>query len=568
MKTFRCSEIRQLAHELTMSPARHRLRQLSGILRAIDLTESDREYPYSFVCFHVTGYRPRRGEDALLSGKDLKADLVELMDVLTASSPLPAEAAQGRLYDVESLAGRFRVSTKTISRWRQRGLAGAWYILPDGKARLAFTGRAVEQFVSKNLELVRRGTAFCVMSESEKADIIERARVLIARERCSLHAATLAIAEATGRAVETIRYTLRRFDRDHPEEALFDRAEQAREIDEATLVLEAFEAGATSRELARHFSRREPEIRALLVRGRALRLAETPIEYIPNPTFDAPDAEARFSREATSVASGRGASIDAPDELLKRTPSDLPPYLQALYRTPLLSREEEARLFARMNLALHQAEALRQALVAKLDAATEDDVAAIEARLHEAGQLRNRIIQANLRLVVSIAKRHLFGHPSLNFFELISDGNMALMRAVDKFDFARGFRFSTYATWAITRSFARSVPEEINRADRFQTGCEELLGSTGDTRSDDAGGEDAAAVAKEAIARTLRLLDERERVIVERHFGLGNADSGQTLDEIGRELGLSKERVRQIELKALAKLRAGLGDRGVELLAG
>lgn len=568
MKSFRCSEIKQLAHELTMSPSRHRLRQLSGILRAIDLIESDREYPYSFVCFHVTGYRPRRGSDALLGGQSLKADLVELMDILTAASPLPIEAAQGRLFDADTLARRFSVSTKTISRWRQRGLAGAWFTLPDGKSRLAFTGRAVEQFVAKNLELVRRGAAFCVMSDAEKADIIERARVLVAKERCSLHAATLAIADETGRAVETIRYTLRRFDRDHPEEALFDRAEQSRELDEATLALEAFEAGATTRELGRQFGRRDAEIRRLIVRGRALRLAEAPIAYMHNPAFDAPDAETRILDDAAVVAPIRGSAQSESDELIKRTPSDLPPYLQALYRTPLLSREEEARLFAQMNFTLHQAESLRQKLVADLDAATEADVAAVEAKLDAAGRLRNRVIQANLRLVVSIAKRHIFGHPTLNLFELVSDGNMALMRAVDKFDYGRGFRFSTYATWAITRSFARSVPEEITHADRFQTGCDEFLSSTGDTHVAETGIEDAAAVAKDAIARTLRLLDERERLIVERHFGIGDAAGGKTLDEIGRELGISKERVRQIELKALAKLRVGLGDRGVELLAG
>ncbi|RIK62010.1 MAG: RNA polymerase subunit sigma-70 [Planctomycetota bacterium] len=571
MKSFRLAEIKQLAHELTMSPARHRLRQVSGILRVIELAECDREYPYSFVCFHVTGYRPRKGADSLLSGKDLKADLVELLDGLTATQPLPAEASQGRLYDAESLSRRFKVSTKTISRWRQRGLAGAWYALPDGKPQLGFCERAVQQFVAGNLDLVRRGSAFCVMSDAERADIVERARVLVAQTHCSLHAATLKIAEETGRAVETIRYTLRRFDRDHPEQALFDRAEQGRALDEATLVLEAYRAGDGLLELARRFGRREAEIRRLLTRGRAMELAAKPIEYISNAAFEASGAADGFGAGAGCAGVRHAAGVrkaSESDVVMARTPNELPPYLQALYRTPLLSREEEASLFAAMNFALHQAEGLRGKIAADIAGTTDEQIAAVEERLEAAGRIRNRIIQANLRLVVSIAKRHLFGHPTLNLFELVSDGNLSLMRAVDKFDFARGFRFSTYATWAITRGFARSVPEELAQADRFQTGSDEMLTAAGGTEADAGETEETARAAKDAVRRTLRLLDERERVIVERHFGLCGEGGGETLDAIGRDLGISKERVRQIEMKALAKLRSGLGERGAELLAG
>lgn len=567
VKSFRLSEIKQLAHELTLSPVRHRLRQVSGILRVIELAECDREYPYSFVCFHITGYRPRKGSDSLLCGKDLKADLVELLDTLTAQSPLPAGAALGRLYDADALSKRFKVSTKTISRWRQRGLAGAWYVLPDGKSHLAFCERAVQQFVACNLDLVRRGSAFCVMSDAERADIVERARVLVAQSQCTLHAVTLKIAEETGRAVETIRYTLRRFDRDHPGQALFDRAEQGRAVDESVLVLEAFRAGETIGELARRFNRREGEIRRLLTRARANELAANPIDYIHNAAFD--DASAGNAKAGAPLPRCPTRSkASEPDVVIARTPSELPPYLQALYRTPLLSREEEASLFAEMNLALHRAEMRRLAIAATPESATDADIAAVDDWLEAAGRIRNRIIQANLRLVVSIAKRHTFGRPSLNLFELVSDGNLSLMRAVDKFDFGRGFRFSTYATWAITRGFARSVPEELALADRFQTGCDEMLASAGGAEPDADGGEENAAAAKAAVTRTLRLLDERERVIVERHFGLGGAAGGQTLDEIGRELGISKERVRQIEMKALAKLRTSLGERGAELLAG
>ncbi len=97
MSSYCCAEIAQLAHELTLSPLRHRLRQLAGIARLIHLLEPEREYPYSFVCYHITGYRTRRMDGTLLGGRDLTADLVELADSLTAAHPLPAAAADGRL---------------------------------------------------------------------------------------------------------------------------------------------------------------------------------------------------------------------------------------------------------------------------------------------------------------------------------------------------------------------------------------------------------------------------------------------------------------------------------------
>ncbi|HKQ47136.1 MAG TPA: sigma-70 family RNA polymerase sigma factor [Phycisphaerae bacterium] len=563
MKTFRHPEINQLAHELALSPARHRLRQIAGIARAIELVDPERDYPYSFICFTITGYRPRRrSEDAVLSGEPLRADLVELMSQLTAACPIPIEAADGPLYDVEALAQRFNVSTKTISRWKLRGLAGAWYASADEKPRLAFTGRMVQQFVARHLDFVRRGSAFAVMGDEERRRIIERARVLIASNRPSLHALTLHLAKETGRAAETVRLTIRRFDRDHPDQALFDCSEQPRAVDEAALVRAAFVAGASIPTLAARFAKRESEIRRLLDRARAAELAATPIAYVHNETFDARHAEKQIlNGPAPLAADGRSAT----DAMLARTPGEMPVYLQELYRTPLLSREEEVDLFRRMNFLLHQAELLRRKIAAAPEAASATDIHAVEVKLEAANGLKGRIVQANLRLVVSIAKRHVFGHPAINLFELISDGNLSLFRAVEKFDYARGFRFSTYATWAITRGFARSVPDEISHADRFQTGCEEVLATTGECDEEAA---PAVECLRLALADGFKTLEPRERVILQRHFGLEGPPDGQTLDEIGQELGLSKERVRQLEVRALAKLRGAMGPRAVELLAG
>jgi RNA polymerase primary sigma factor len=187
--------------------------------------------------------------------------------------------------------------------------------------------------------------------------------------------------------------------------------------------------------------------------------------------------------------------------------------------------------------------------------------------MDEANRIKNRIIQANLRLVVNIAKRHV--GPQANFFELISDGNMSLMRAVDKFDYTRGFKFSTYASWAIMKNFARSVPQEGVRRDRFMTGRDELLEMSHDMRFD---GEEAYhepdISVRQNIERVLSELEGREREIVMRRFGLGDQPGPQTLEEVGKHFGVTKERIRQIETRALGKLRGLLTPEALEEVLG
>src|SRR5205823_6521004 len=136
--------------------------------------------------------------------------------------------------------------------------------------------------------------------------------------------------------------------------------------------------------------------------------------------------------------------------------------------------------FRKMNYLKYQAHQLREALDPEHCRATDLD--RIERLQEEALAVKNQIIRANLRLVVSIAKKYV--GPSNNFFELVSDGNMSLIRAVEKFDASRGFKFSTYASWAIMKNFTRSIPEEKHRRDRFVTGHEEMFEAAPDTRSD------------------------------------------------------------------------------------
>ncbi|MDD4267252.1 MAG: sigma-70 family RNA polymerase sigma factor [Pirellulaceae bacterium] len=454
---------------------------------------------------------------------------------------------------VEQLAGRFNVSTKTISRWRRLGLAARCFSC-DGRSRIGFDHQDVARFIAENPARVRRGAGFSQLTQEEKGRIIQRAREL-AQAGGRPATVTKTLANETGRSIETIRYTLKNYDRANPQSPVFPYGYGPLGPDVKRRIYRQSCRGESIEALARRFHRPRTVIRRVIQEIRAERIFELPLDFIPNPLF----ARVRTKSQIAEIVGQPPAP--ATKAVAPRVPPGLPAYLQSLYEVPLLSREEEAHLFRKMNYLKYRAGKLREELDPARPRVRLMD--RIEELYAEVVATKNRIIRANLRLVVSIAKRHVQQAGTL--FELISDGNISLIRAVEKFDFSLGNKFSTYASWAIMKNFARSIPNEHVQLDRFRTGCEELFGAAADARPDALEQENAQARHEADIGRILRHLDPRERDIVRRRFGLDRQLEPRTLKQIGKEMGVSKERVRQIEVRALAKLRQAALDENIQL---
>ena len=464
----------------------------------------------------------------------------------------PSEAVE-RVFTVDQLAKHLNVSTKTIARWRRQGLTSRRFLV-DGRARIGFLESWVDRFVAENSERVRRGARFSQLTEQERAQIVDRARRL-AQAGLWPGEVNKRLAEETGRSPETIRYTLKRFDQQHPEAAVFPHAFGPLDPQVKRKIYSQHLQGGTVEDLAKLLGRTRAYVSRILDEMRAQWILELPLGHVPNEEFSRVG-----SREQEKLILG---PMPAPDRQAKtpRAPAGLPSYLRSLYEVPLLTAAQEVHLFRTMNYLKYKASRLREQLGPRRP--KRRLMKPIERYYRQADTVKNRLVQSNLRLVVSIAKRYVSDGTSL--FELISDGNMSLFRAVDRFDYARGNKFSTYASWAIMKNFVRSVHDDHRRRDRFRTGLNELFGDARDRRPDHLEQESIQSKREMEVKRLLLRLSERERKIIIQRFGLGRGQEPLTLKQVGAKLGVTKERIRQLELRALTKLRQAAAEEKIEL---
>jgi RNA polymerase sigma factor (sigma-70 family) len=543
--SFKTAALKELAdQQVRFAPPSRRMEQLGRAEKLLAEIDPSKQYPYQFVCFRITDFRPDSYPELVIDGLDLEHDLFEFVSKLARSLPaVPVEEVPEPVLTLEQMSRRLNVSTKTISRWRRRGLIGV-PVLYNGRRQVGFLPSLVEPFLVHNQERVDRGSRFSQLTAGEKEDILRRARRMARVQSGTLTEISRRIARRLGRSVETIRYTIKNFDREYPDQAVFPSTHGNMDAETKQAIFSSYRRGISVDTLAKRFRRNRTSMYRVINEVRASRLLEQPLEYIYHASFD------DTASEAAILAPMPGLTEYDAQRKQMRAPKDAPPELASLYEMPLLNKEQEQHLFRQMNFLKHKANKLRL----RLDPLRPNphDLERIEALQEQATAVKDQLINCNMRLVVSIAKRH--AGQTDNFFELLSDGNMSLIRAVEKFDYSRGNKFSTYATWAIMKNFARSIPEEKRRRERYVTGHEDLFEIAPDTRSDEQEVVQAAEQNSHRINRLLDYLDARERQIIRMRAGLDNSE-GMTLEEIGLTLGITKERVRQLNVRIMNKLR-------------
>jgi len=539
--------------QVRFAPREKKLEQVNLAEKLLEELEPGASYTYEYLCHRITRFRPDSYPGMKIAGREATHDLRLFVEDLSDAANLPAEGAGEPVLTVDELSRRLRVSTKTISRWRRQGLVSRRFLFA-GRKRVGFLKSSVDRFIERNRDRVRRGAQFSQLSPEERSGIIDRARRLALAGGCPSEV-TRRLSRFSGRSVETIRYTLKQFDRDHPDLAVFpDHSGPLRE-ETRKRIYQQYRRGEPVELLSQRFCRTKTSIYRIIAEMRARRIMELPLDHIPNPQF-----ERAWGEKQEREWLGPVPASHEPTPKKTRFPAGLPPYLASLYEVPLLTREQEVHLFRKMNYLKYKASRLR----ADLDPARPKSglMDQIEKLYDESVATKNEIISANLRLVVSIAKRHV--GPVENFFELVSDGNISLIRAVEKFDFARGNKFSTYASWAIMKNYARTIPDEHRHRDRFRTSLAEMFGTAEDARTDQYEQESSQMQREAQVEKILERLDEREQKIIMSRFGLKRGQEPLTLKEVGAVMGVTKERVRQIEARALSKLRKAAQEERIE----
>lgn len=557
--------MRQLRdQQIHFAPREKKLQQLRNAEKLFYEIEAKKAYPYRTICERITDFRAEMYPDLKLDGKDLRHDLVLFIEDLSDSADIDAASIGEKIWTIEQLSERFNVSTKTISRWRKRGLLSRRFSF-DGKKRVGFLDSSVERFIQKDPSRIRRGARFSQLTENEKETIIRRARRL-ANAGGNPTEIARRLARRTGRSVETIRYTLQSFDYENSDMPIFPNRSKPLNEETKRRIHQGFLRNESVESLARRFQRTKGSIYRIVGQMRTRRIMDLPLDYIDSPEFDM----IRSGGDESKVVGPLPAPAknkDKDGKPIKRRgrrpaiPADLPAYLAGLYEVPLLTRDQEIHLFRKMNYLKYKAAKLRD----QLDPARPKAhlMSRIERLYDEAVETKNQIVSSNLRLVVSIAKRHVSA--TNNFFELVSDGNLSLIQAVEKFDYTRGNKFSTYASWAIIRNFARTIPDEHRRLERFRPSDSEFFDAAVDERSDVVLEEKHQMERESQVKQFLQELDMREKQILVSRFGLDRQREPRTLREVGVEVGVTKERIRQIEARALSKLRKVAEEEKLEI---
>ena len=405
MTEFKITALKELAEQQTrFAPPARRQAQVTAAQKLLAEIEPAKDYPYQYVCFRVTEYRSNAHADLLIPGELLRHDLdLFIRRVEKSIPPLPIEQAIEPMLTLDEVSKRFNVSTKTISRWRVKGLS-ARRVKVNGRSQLGFPRVAVEKFVADHKDLVEKGARFSHLTDTEKDEIIRMAREL-RDQGGTLTDVSKKIATRLKRSPEAVRYTIKNFDRGHPDNALFPAGGPLSPSAKEQIVMAMNTkhndklTGDTVDTIAKRFGRTRSSMYRVVNEVRAKELVRTPVDYIYNADFDDAKKEAAILDDMPGLAEFEAKRAG------KSPPKDVPPQMAHLYEWPLLNKEQEQHVFRKMNFLKHKLHKFQESL--DPSKTRVQDLLRIEDHREEIKKCRDLLISCNQRLVYAQAKQRL-----------------------------------------------------------------------------------------------------------------------------------------------------------------
>src|SRR5262245_32463399 len=313
---YRNAAFRQFRDELAVTaPREQRLAQLDRAERLMAELDPGKSYPSEYLLSRIAAARSdQRPARLKVSGDTARHDLRLFVEDVSDTTNVDAAKAGQPVWTVEELSNRFKVSTKTISRWRDLGLVSRRFLF-NGRKRVGFLQSSVDEFVQRNRERVRRGSSFSQLSDEERSDIIQSAKRL-SKAGAGPSEVARRLAEQTGRSVETIRYTIKHYDAAHPQDAVFPGMFGPLTDEAKRKIFQQYRRGASVETLSRQYGRTKASIYRVINEMRGRRVMHWPLEFIDNVHFRQPGAAAEILAPLPANPAGTKKS---------RAPAGLPP---------------------------------------------------------------------------------------------------------------------------------------------------------------------------------------------------------------------------------------------------
>ena len=579
MATCQSQQLDDLLAQQKYTPAPAKLKQLDACETLAQLIDPDKTYPYDFVCYKLTGYQPKqRGQDQSIIGKMLLSDLAIYALTISKSLDLTKAHFLEQLYTVDTLTQHMRVSTKTVDRWRRKGLIGRYVVLDGPRKTVCFTAETVKAFITKHQQKISQGQKYVHLSQDNIARIIKAIHRWSNRFPNLRQQAIARIAKNEKRNIETINKIVLQHEKETHQQLFCPRHKDISVSIQKEIIAHHLD-GKNYKVIASLLDVDTSVIKWILKNTISRKLKHQRISFIHDDAFtvdrnhkqilNAPQQS--FPHAILEIINGSNnpnASHNTYQTVIKQiketdtaTPSRsiLNNYILDICNHDILTADQEYFLFRKYNFLKYLANDQQQCLDIKKPQSNaiqqlQDTLAMIKA-------IKNILIQHNLRLVLSVARRHTQNDHEI--LEMISEGNIILINAIDTFNFTRDVKFSTYGTYAIVKQFASFKSRANQHAFRNKQSDSIIEAIEALTKADDT--QNDLSNAKHTLYNALNTqLETREKVVLCKYFGLEEHDKQtssnlpakpMSFKQIGDQIGLSKERVRQVYTIALEKLR-------------